>query len=437
MAHDVFISYSSKDKPAADATCARLESRDIRCWMAPRDIQPGSDWSTSIIDAINGASVMVLVFSANANASPQIKREVERAVNKGIPVIPLRIENVAPEKSLEYFISTPHWLDAYSPPLDRHLNYLADVIRHILDGKTVPVPPAPLPPPWWRGPVGWAAAGGGVLALLVLIWFAFLRPPPSFAGTWNATSLDIAQFNNEDAALNALVPIPLLQNTLKGANASGVLTIDPSGQFTLAVSGTDQGQLISQPATIGAPGANTLTFKSDATHQSYSANLMLFKIETGSAGIAYNPQTDPPPNGVGAWEIIFMPEGQTAGGSLGVMVGQPNYKGTPDGGGMRLIDLIAGSWAPMPMTPSGSSNGENTKGVTALLTIDASGHYSLTYSLHESGLWKGENGNWTRQGSVTVGYSSSVPDTGTYSFSGRNQLNLFDQNGSSVWQRSS
>ena len=74
--------------------------------MAPRDIEPGSDWSSSIIDGINGSRAMVLVFSANANTSQQIKREVERAVHKGIPIIPLRIENVVPEKSLEYFIST-------------------------------------------------------------------------------------------------------------------------------------------------------------------------------------------------------------------------------------------------------------------------------------------------------------------------------------------
>jgi ketosteroid isomerase-like protein len=134
MAHDVFVSYSSKDKPTADAVCAVLESQGIRCWVAPRDILPGHDWGGSIIEAINGACAMVLIFSANANASPQIKREVERAVNKGIPIIPLRIEDVAPTATLEYFISTPHWLDAFTPPLDRHLQYLAEVVRKIVGG---------------------------------------------------------------------------------------------------------------------------------------------------------------------------------------------------------------------------------------------------------------------------------------------------------------
>jgi hypothetical protein len=39
MAHDVFISYSSKDKPTADAICAILESKEIR---AIRRIKPPS-----------------------------------------------------------------------------------------------------------------------------------------------------------------------------------------------------------------------------------------------------------------------------------------------------------------------------------------------------------------------------------------------------------
>jgi len=173
VSHDVFISYSSKDKLTADAVCATLESRGIRCWIAPRDILPGMDWGEAIIDAINTTRVMILIFSSNANESRQIKREVERAVSKGLPVIPLRIEDVPLSKSLEYFISSPHWLDAMTPPVEKHLNYLAETVKLLLNraGQNVnheepvshyqpqpqpnwstyatppPVPPAPRPEP--------------------------------------------------------------------------------------------------------------------------------------------------------------------------------------------------------------------------------------------------------------------------------------------------
>ena len=86
MPYDAFISYSSHDKAAADATCAALESSGVRCWIAPRDIVPGAEWGEAIVAAINHCRVMILIFTANANESPQIRREVERAVSKGIPV---------------------------------------------------------------------------------------------------------------------------------------------------------------------------------------------------------------------------------------------------------------------------------------------------------------------------------------------------------------
>lgn len=135
MAHDVFISHSAKDKPIADAVCATLEKDGIRCWIAPRDIVPGTQWGEAIIDAISECRVMVLVFSSNANESQQIIREVERAVSKGIPVIPFRVEDVDPNKSLEYFISAPHWLDALSPPLEKHLEQLSSTITLLLAKK--------------------------------------------------------------------------------------------------------------------------------------------------------------------------------------------------------------------------------------------------------------------------------------------------------------
>lgn len=166
MAHDVFISHSSRDKPVADAVCAILEARGIRCWIAPRDILPGASWAESLIDAIQAAQVMVLVFSANANASAQVHREVERAVHLGLTIIPFRIEATAPTKTMEYFISTPHWLDAMAPPLDGHIERLAHGLQALLSrgegrrpAETAPRPDGAGPPPCpgisglrWRSP---------------------------------------------------------------------------------------------------------------------------------------------------------------------------------------------------------------------------------------------------------------------------------------------
>jgi ABC-type amino acid transport substrate-binding protein len=126
--YDAFISYCSEDKKIADAVCGTLEANKIRCWIAPRDVGAGRTWSAAIVEAIGDSAVMVVIFSQHSNGSPQVMREIERAVNKGIAIIPFRVENVLPSKDLEYFISSCHWLDAMNPPLEKHIGELADAI---------------------------------------------------------------------------------------------------------------------------------------------------------------------------------------------------------------------------------------------------------------------------------------------------------------------
>lgn len=132
MAHEVFISHASHDKLAADAMCARLEEQQLRCWIAPRDILPGTSYGAAIVGAIAEAKVMVVILSKQANISRHVIKEVERAVSKGIPVIPFRIEEVLPIKDLEYFLSTEHWLDAVVPPLEAHLQKLGCSVKALL-----------------------------------------------------------------------------------------------------------------------------------------------------------------------------------------------------------------------------------------------------------------------------------------------------------------
>ena len=140
MQYEVFISYASDDKPTADAVCAFLESRKLRCWYAPRDIPPGDEWGSAIVSAIGQAGVFVLVMTAQSNISQFVRREVERAVSAGKPVLPLRIEDIEPSQGLELFVSATHWLDAMSPPLERHLEVLAARVRAILHNPSTPIP---------------------------------------------------------------------------------------------------------------------------------------------------------------------------------------------------------------------------------------------------------------------------------------------------------
>ncbi|PZR74599.1 MAG: hypothetical protein DLM73_07380 [Chthoniobacterales bacterium] len=132
MAHDVFISHSTRDKPVSDAVCAALENAGIRCWVAPRDVQPGRSFAGEITRAIQQSKAMVLIFSANSNTSEQVLREVQLAVEAKLHILQFRIEEVLLNDDLKYYLSTPHWLDALTPPLEQHLGRLANSIRTLL-----------------------------------------------------------------------------------------------------------------------------------------------------------------------------------------------------------------------------------------------------------------------------------------------------------------
>lgn len=132
MEYDVFISYSSKDSATANSVCDFMESRGIKCWIAPRNIMPGVEYSTAIIDAMNQCLVFILVFTESSNRSQQVVREVERAVSKGLHIIPFRLESCELSKDLEYFISLCQWVNAANQPLDSHYKILAYRVTQIL-----------------------------------------------------------------------------------------------------------------------------------------------------------------------------------------------------------------------------------------------------------------------------------------------------------------
>ena len=208
MAHDVFISHSTSNRPVANAVCAALESAGIRCWIAPRDVMPGRSYSGEITRAIQQSRAFVLIFSAHSNNSEQVLREVQLAANSRLHIVQFRIDAVVPSDDLEYYLSGPHWLDAVTPPLENHLEQLKSSMQALLSlpragaiDSPLPVspppsveqnisapavpPPSPATPPsdvWKR--VALVIAALGVLGIVgLVIAFTLLRPKEPSATT--------------------------------------------------------------------------------------------------------------------------------------------------------------------------------------------------------------------------------------------------------------
>ena len=132
MPREVFISHSAQDKKVSETICASLEQSGMRCWIAPRDVRPGKSFPGEITRAIQQTKVMLLIFSRHSNSSEQVLREVQLAVDSHVPIVRLRIEDIPLSDDLRYYLSTPHWLDALSHPLSKHIPAVASAIKELL-----------------------------------------------------------------------------------------------------------------------------------------------------------------------------------------------------------------------------------------------------------------------------------------------------------------
>ena len=180
MAHDVFISYSHRDKAVAHAICAKLEAAGMRCWYAPRNIAPGETWAGAIPKAIEEARIFVIVFTDRYNSSPQVVREVNLAVSSGLTIIPFRLTRSEPEGDMGYYLGAVHWLDAVDESQKKAIEKLARRCRAVLNGEPLPEE-EPGTGKAGKPGRGWLFAGLGIavaaLAALALILIPRLNPP--------------------------------------------------------------------------------------------------------------------------------------------------------------------------------------------------------------------------------------------------------------------
>ena len=300
MSYDVFISYSAEDKPTADAVVAGLENHRIRCWIAPRDIGAGKEYGAEIIAGITRCKVMVLIFSMRSNNSNQVVREVERAIHSQKIIIPFRIQNTSPTGSMEYFLSLPHWLDAYTAPLSKHVEELAATVASILSGNPVE---ASLPPPLpsakrrlpWMVPAIFGGAAVTLLLAVVLVWVAVKVIFPSSARPARPPTQTVAVAAPSpvrpppQAAVELATPVPLRE----GEAAANLLARDGldlynQGNYDAALEKQNKAVEL-DPKNAYAHLQRGITFKAkqnpQAAIEDYNAAL---KLKPGYAIVYYN-----------------------------------------------------------------------------------------------------------------------------------------------------
>ncbi len=132
MEHPVFVSYSSTDKAVAGQVCAALEKGGHICWIAPRDIEPGADYPTAILDGLQNARALVVIVTPASLASPHVLSEVGHAFGEKKPIIPFRLSDAVLPPKFDYFLSMSQWLDAHDGCNGENLARLNEAVSQAL-----------------------------------------------------------------------------------------------------------------------------------------------------------------------------------------------------------------------------------------------------------------------------------------------------------------
>ena len=135
--YDIFMSYASEDRNVAFTVVKNLENRGCKCFIAPRDIRKGEDYAEEIVKGIGNSTAVLLIFSSKSDKSPYVLREINSAVSRLKPIIPLRIEDFHPSEAMEFYLGPTQWLDAFPEVTDVHFDEVLSIL--FLTKKNNPV----------------------------------------------------------------------------------------------------------------------------------------------------------------------------------------------------------------------------------------------------------------------------------------------------------
>ncbi len=109
-ATQLFISHHSSKLPVALELEKSLAKYGVTCWLAPRDVEPSEAFDMAIKRAIDESCATLLLFCSQSDKSPHVKRELILADSSRKAIIPMRLEELAPDE-LAYHLASSQWID--------------------------------------------------------------------------------------------------------------------------------------------------------------------------------------------------------------------------------------------------------------------------------------------------------------------------------------
>lgn len=133
--HDVFISYSTRDREQAYRIRSFLRENGIACWMAPESIPTGSNYTKEIPVAIRNCRIFLLILSENSQHSPWVLRELDGAVNNNKYILPYLLDDAPMVDEFQFLLTGCQWHPAWQ---EDAMNLLVTRIQSLLPPKEEP-----------------------------------------------------------------------------------------------------------------------------------------------------------------------------------------------------------------------------------------------------------------------------------------------------------
>lgn len=131
MQYDVFISYSRKDTPVAEAICAALSDSGMSFFIDKEGISGGENFPEVLASTIDSSRIFLLLASENAYKSKFTKAEILYAFNhlRSGCIVPYIVDKSTMPADLEFLLGNVNWIDKGKCPPQQ----LPAELRKVLD----------------------------------------------------------------------------------------------------------------------------------------------------------------------------------------------------------------------------------------------------------------------------------------------------------------
>jgi predicted NBD/HSP70 family sugar kinase len=100
-------------------------------------VPAGQRYADAILHAIDACDVFLVVYSANADRSPHVPNEIEKAASADKAMLLVRTDATDPHNNsrISLFLASYQWFEASSGPLASHMPRMATSVQQLLDQR--------------------------------------------------------------------------------------------------------------------------------------------------------------------------------------------------------------------------------------------------------------------------------------------------------------